>query len=123
MSQVDFKVDYAAYERLLNNGITAGVAAVTEQVGHDANMYVKYDSGALHHSMRVEYREGKGEVSWNTPYALRQYYTGNPIDHKKGEAEPHLMWAAYAESLYRKDWDRMFVKSFAYGIRLGTTWR
>lgn len=116
MSQVDFKVDYAAYERLLNNGITAGVAAVTEQVGHDANMYVKYDSGALHDSMRVEYREGKGEVSWNTPYALRQYYTGNPIDHMKGEAEPHLMWAAYAESLYRKDWDKMFEKAFARGM-------
>lgn len=116
MSQVDFKVDYAAYERLLNNGITAGVAAVTEQVGHDANMYVKYDSGALHDSMRVEYREGKGEVSWNTPYALRQYYTGNPIDHMKGEAEPHLMWAHYAAQHHGKDWKKIFEKAFARGM-------
>ena len=116
MSNVNFEVNYAMYQRLLNKGITAALAAVTEQAAHDTNMYVKYDSGTLHDSQRVEYKDGTSEISWNTPYAKRQYYTGTPIDHKKGEAEPRLMWAHYAESLHRKDWDKIFVKAFARGL-------
>ena len=136
-----FEINSAAYLQALQGGIQRAVVAVTEQAAHDANMYVKFDSGDLHNSMRIEYEGGYsmplvgsmfagyfpasangsvGVISWNTPYAKRQYFTGTPIDHKRGEAEPHLMWADYAESLYKRDWDKMFVKSFALGLRAGT---
>ena len=79
------------------------------------------DSGNLHGSIDVDYKqEGLnviGEISWHTDYAIRQYYTGEPINHGKGEGPPHKQWAHYAESIHRKDWLLQMAKGFAEGLK------
>ena len=116
MSEVYFHVDMPKYQRALKKGIDAGIIAVTEQAASDSQKYVKYDSGTLHDSMRIEYKKGVGSISWNTPYAKRQYYTGTPIDHRQNRAKPHLMWAHYAAQHHGKDWKKIFEKAFARGM-------
>ena len=120
MSDCKFEVNMSLYQQLLKNGTNRGIIAATEQAATDANRYVKYENGDLHGSIDVDYeRNGlnvTGVISWNTDYALRQYYTGEPINHGKGEGPPHKQWAHYAESVHRKDWLLQMTKGFAEGL-------
>lgn len=114
MKDFTFEVNFPVYKSLLTNAMHMGIAAAAEQAASDSNRYVKYDSGDLHHSQDVDIVQHgmgwDGEISWNMPYAQRQYFTGTPINHAKGDGPPHLKWAHYAHSLHHEDWEKQFVK-------------
>lgn len=120
MKDVEFEVNMPVYQSILSNATKAGITAAVEQAATDSNRHVKYDSGALHDSIHVEVTQNGldsiGEISWHTPYALRQYYTGTPINHAKGDGSPQLKWAHYAEALYGKNWLAIMQKAFGKGM-------
>lgn len=117
MSGVKFEVYTELYKRLLSQGAATGINAVAEQALSDSNRYVKIDQGTLRDSGRVEGEGIEKAISWNTPYALRQYYTGTPIDHGKNEGEPSLQWAHKAQRLHGKNWLRIMTKEFGEGLK------
>ncbi|MDL2293208.1 minor capsid protein [Ruminococcaceae bacterium OttesenSCG-928-D13] len=70
---------------------------VTNEFVKDANYYCKEQTGELERSALRASNYEKGEAVWNTPYAKRQYYTGQPSHDKNPNAE--ILWAhkAHAE--------------------------
>lgn len=116
MGDMSFEVNESRYRAILENGSEAGIKAVAEQALTDSNEYVKYDRGNLHDSSRIE-KGTAGDVylTWNTPYALKQYYTGTPINH--GTGHPSLQWAHMAYRIHGAGWKRIMDKFFAEGMK------
>lgn len=113
---MEFQVNRALYQGLLEQGTKAGTKAVAEQLLTDCDEYIKWDLGTMHDSGRVESEGNDAGVSWNTPYAKRQYYTGKGIQHGKN-ANPGIMWAHKAESAHKADYLRIIIKAFAEGLK------
>lgn len=122
MSNVKFEVNRVKYQELLNRATSTGLKAVSEQAATDTNRYVKYDTGTLHDSQRVEYVRGSNDnvqqviLSWNTPYAAYQYFFPTAINHGKGDGTPRMEWAKYAEDVHGKDWYKIMQKAFLQGL-------
>lgn len=113
---MEFKVDQSLYKNLLNKGAVAGTYAVGEQLLTDSEEYVKYDRGTLYASGRVDHDGEDAEVSMNTPYAHKQYYTGRGIQHGHG-GSPGIMWFHRAVAAHKSDYDRIMTKAFAEGMK------
>ena len=73
-----------------------GMAALGEQALKDANYFCKEDSGVLIDSSRIEKEPDGVDLTWNTPYSKRQYYTGQPSPDKNPNAS--MMWAHKGEA-------------------------
>ena len=48
--------------------------ALTSQIAGDCNQFVKVDQHTLENSIRYQAEGDKGEISWSTVYAKRQYW-------------------------------------------------
>ena len=119
---VQFSCDTYKYKSILGRAVGMGLAAVAEKAATDTNTYVKYDSGTLHDTQRVEYvKDEQGHtkeviISWNTPYALYQYFYPVAINHGKGDGIPHPEWAKYAEDLHGESWNKTMQKGVDLGL-------
>lgn len=80
--------------------------ALTSQIAGDCNQFCKVDQHTLENSIRYSAEGNKGEVSWSTVYAKRQYW----------EIETSLTpgrtwkWCETAKARYKSDWQRIAEK-------------
>lgn len=108
---VSFEVFDGTYKQLLEASIQDGLIAVGEQALADSNFYVREDQSDLKRSAEIR-RNGKVvNLTYNTPYAKRVYYTGKPSHDKNMNAS--LMWIEKAYNSFKSDWQRIFEKAFA----------
>lgn len=112
---MNFSVNRTLYKRLLENGTREGLLAVGEQALADSNEFVRIDQGQLKESGRFDLVGGDVELSYNTPYAKRVYYTGNPS--RAVNANATLQWMHKAKKTYGADWLKIMNKSFAGGMK------
>lgn len=98
---------------LRNPGLTASrlearfydmaLPIVAEQILSDCNTYVRMQDGHLAESARPE--NGGKQITWNTPYAKKVYYTGTPRKNRNPNA--CLRWCEVAKRKHAQSWARM----------------
>lgn len=108
-------VNLAKYRRLLDGATGSALDVLGEQVLADSNEYVKRDQGPLQESGRFDVNGQRLEISYNTPYANRQYFTGRPSTDQNPRAS--LMWIHKAQRLHGPDWLAILQKAFSGGLR------
>ena len=86
-----------------------GLFAAQEQILTDCNNYAREDQGLLKDSESAKRNGMELEVSWNTPYAKRVYYTGKPSHDKNPNAS--LQWAEVAANNPSKEWAQIIEKA------------
>lgn len=87
------------------------LVAAQEQILTDCNTYIKHLEGALEDSSQHTAKDLSLEISWDTPYARRQWYTGKPsATSRMFHPKASIKWAENAQHEYRKDWIRMLEK-------------
>lgn len=106
--------DKAAIARKVENAAGKVVAVVTEQVVKDSNYYCRQDQGTLIASSQTASDFNKGKAVWDTPYAKKVYYTGNPSKAVNQNAE--LMWVEKARSANGSDWREIAQKALREGM-------
>lgn len=108
---VKVKTDYAAIKARLERARKAALIVVTNELLKDSAKYVKYDSGELQGSGVMFSKPEKGEVIYRTPYARRQYYTGEPRRAKNPNAR--MLWIHYADAENRSKYTKMLNKVYS----------
>lgn len=93
---------------LVKKAFNMGLVAAQEQILTDCNYYCKEDQRILKNSAQHSVGDLKLTVSWNTPYARRQWYTGTPSKDKNPNAS--MKWAEVAQKKHNKDWIRQIEK-------------
>ena len=93
----------------VNKLFATGLFAVREQIKDDCNQYVKVDQHILERSAYTEMDGTTLHIIWNTPYARRQYYTGQPS--KEVNPNASILWAEKAAGECKKDWAAMIQKA------------
>lgn len=94
-------------ESLLNNAFSKTLSsfAVQEQILTDCNTYIKHDQGILEDSVQFNVDRLTLSVTWDTPYAVYAWFTGQPSERSKMfHPKASTQWAVKAEAEYRKDW-------------------
>ena len=81
---------------------------VANQILNDSNLYVREDTGELKRSSVRGSNLPEGVIGWDTPYALRVYYTGTPSTDRNPNAS--LMWVEVARNRHGEDWLTMLAK-------------
>lgn len=99
----------AVPKALVEHLFAEGLFAVREQIKDDCNRYVKVDQHILERSAYTEMDDIALQIVWNTPYARRQYYTGQPSKDVNPNAS--ILWAEKAAGEYKKDWAVMIQKA------------
>lgn len=89
----------------LEKKINQGVAPLMEQVLKDSNYFCRQDQKGLINSSLTASRPKDGVLIWDTPYAKRVYYTGEPSRDKNPNAS--LMWFEKAKARFGKDWEKL----------------
>lgn len=86
------------------------------QIEADCNRYCRFDTGTLMKSVYSEIKDSKSmEISWNTPYARRVYFTG-VARTDAGNPYAHILWADYASDLHKKEWALILGTAIAKGL-------
>lgn len=93
---------------LVKKAFNMGLFAAQEQILTDCNDYCKEDQHILKDSAQHSVNGLTLTVSWNTPYAKRQWYTGTPSKTKNPNAS--LKWAEVAQKKHNKEWIRQIEK-------------
>ena len=86
--------------RLKNLFYDRALPIVAEQMLSDCNTYVRMQDGTLANSARVE--NGGRDITWNTRYAKKVYYTGTPRRNVNPNAS--LRWCEVAKRKHSRDW-------------------
>lgn len=76
--------------------------ALQEQAKDDCNYYARQWQGTLIDSSSASVNGDTLTIAWDTPYARKVYYTGNPS--KQINPNASLMWAEKARQTFGKDW-------------------
>ena len=107
MTGVEFTaVRQADIEKMVENGLFA----LKEQALTDCNYYVRMSPAkTLHDSARVEQKGMEIELTWNTPYAKRVYYTGKPSHDVNAHAS--LQWCEVAANAHGDEWAQIIEKA------------
>lgn len=96
-------------KQLVEKAFRAGLKfAAEEQILPDCNYYCKEDQRILKNSAQHSVGDLKLTVSWNTPYARRQWDTGTPSKDENPNAS--MKWAEVAQKKHNKDWIRQIEK-------------
>ena len=83
-------------------------AAMDTQILKDSNQFCPFAEGDLVKSGRVE---SDGLVTWNMPYARRQYYLADGAHYTTPGTG--AKWFERAKALYRDDWVKVAQGFFA----------
>ena len=95
-------------------GTELATIAVTEAVVEYGNIFVREDQGTLKDSALIKSRLRDGVAVWDTPYAKKVYYTGQPSKDKNPQAS--LMWAEKGVKTYKKELDQIAQNAFTKGM-------
>lgn len=96
---------YAQRQQKFENQV---LPALTQQVIKDSNFYCRQDQGTLIASSQTASQPNKGFIVWDTPYAKRMYYTGNPCKDVNPNAS--LMWYEQAKRRKHAAWLKLVEK-------------
>ncbi len=88
--------------------------AMATQALKDSNSYAKLDQGQLIDSSIIASDLAGGFLVWDTPYAKKQYYTGNPSKDVNPSAS--LMWAHKARAQYGEVWRKIGQQKIDEGV-------
>lgn len=95
---VQVKFDKAKLMGKIDGKNKKAIAIITTEALKDANYYVRKDTGEMERSSLRASDFDEGKLVWDTPYAKKVYYAGNPSQ----DVNPHasLLWAhkGYAEN-------------------------
>lgn len=78
---------------------------LTEQVLKDSNYYIPKDTGALEASSRIT--DNSKTISWNTPYARRQYYGVHHNFSTDVNPNASALWFERAKANHIDDWVKL----------------
>ena len=95
-------------QEVVDNAIAKALFALQEQALGDCNYFCRQDQGTLIDSSRAKQTGLNLELSWNTPYARRVYYTGRPSKNVNPNAS--LQWAELAKNTFGGEWQRILEK-------------
>lgn len=93
---------------------TGAIEKVCAEALKDANALCKYQSHKLIESSFTASDFAKGELTWSTEYARRQYFTGTPHTNKNPSAS--LMWAHKAANANFKKYQAIFANAVREGM-------
>lgn len=82
--------------------------ALQEQAKDDCNYFARQWQGTLIDTSSASCSGNTLTIAWDTPYAKRVYYTGNPS--KQVNPNASLMWAEKAHQTFGKDWINILDK-------------
>ena len=96
---------------LIDSAFRLALYAAQEQILTDCNTYIKYDEGTMEDSGQHSIKALTLSVTWDTPYARRQWYTGEPSKKSKMQhPKASIKWAEKAEAEYRDEWIKILEK-------------
>lgn len=113
-AKVTVTIDKRRVASRIKSGVEQMIPAVAEQALADCNYFCKQDQGTMIKSSETASDLKAGELVWNTPYAKRQYYTGQPSKDVNPNAS--MMWCEEAYNANKKDWNRIAQKQFEEGM-------
>ena len=90
------------------------ITSVAEQALADSNEYCRVAQGTLKQSSETASDIKAGKLVWDTVYARKVYYTGEPSPDPNKIAA--LMWAHKAKDIHFGDWNKNAQKSFTRGF-------
>jgi hypothetical protein len=102
-------LDKAAVKARVEAASRKATIIVANELLKDSNYYCREDSGELKRSAIRASKLEEGKLIWNTPYAKRMYYIGNPVKDKNRNAS--LMWAQKAADNHREKYIKMAQKA------------
>lgn len=100
---------------VIENAFNKALFAAQEQILTDCNTYVKHLDGPLEDSSQHSVKGLTLTLSWDTPYALRQWYTGQPsAASKMYHPKASVQWAEKAAEEYADTtWHKILEKGMA----------
>lgn len=98
----------AASNQRIVSAFEKGLFAAREQVLTDCNRYVRLDQGQLRASGRTDTKGEVMQVTYQTPYAKKVYYTGRPATDKNPNAS--LQWCQKAADNHGGEWQEIIEK-------------
>lgn len=110
MDGFKFICDKAAIKAQLQRAWDKVLPQLTDTILSETNEFVREDSSAMRKSSYTASNVKDGEIIWNTPYAKRVYYTGDPSKEKNPRAT--TLWCEAAKREYGKDWEKRAQKLF-----------
>ena len=113
-SSVTVKIDKNVVKAKLQAKWEKSLFPLSVQVLADMNEYCRKDIGNLILSSATASDFDRGILKWDTPYARRVYYTGNPSTD--GNKKASLLWCEVAKTNHNEDWQKIAEKLFKEGI-------
>lgn len=104
----------AASNKKIVDAFSKGLFAAREQILTDCNYYVRYDQGTLRQSARTDLKGDVLEISYNTVYAKRVYYTGTPSTDVNPNAS--LQWCQKAADKWSDEWRAQIEKGMSNSL-------
>lgn len=108
MNGVTVTLDKAAVMARIKGAAAEATPIITNEFIKDANYYARHDSGEMIRSSIRASKPDDGLAVWDTPYAKRVYYTGNPSHDRNKNAS--LMWAHKAARKFKAKYQSMAQK-------------
>ena len=104
----------AVPKSVVENAFNKALFAAREQIITDCTLYTKWLGGDLKDSVQHSITKLTLSISWNTPYARKQWFTGQPsatslMHHPKA----CIKWAEQAELDNRDVWIKQLEDGMA----------
>lgn len=112
--EIKIKRNMPAIQIKIKAGKNVMIPAVTEAVIEYGNIFVRKDQGTLEASALIHSRPQEGLAIWDTPYAKKVYYTGNPSKDVNSNAS--LRWAEKGVKTYKKELNQIAQNAFTKGM-------
>lgn len=104
----------AASNLKIVNAFNKGLFAAREQILTDCNYFVREDQHILRGSGRTHLKGDVLEVTYDTPYAKRVYYTGVPSTDVNPNAS--LQWCQKAADRFGDDWQKIIERGMSNSL-------
>lgn len=108
MVKVEF--DKTMVKAKITSNVNRAQLALSVQVLKDSNFYCPDAEGTLMRSGRVE--DSGTAVSWDTPYARRQYH-GFPNKRKDKNPNARMKWFEAAKAVKLKVWEALVQNEYS----------
>lgn len=102
MVQIRVSQNLTGVEARLSQMVERGQHAFINQVYADANLYAPVLSSDLRNQSQIT--NGGKSITWNTPYARKQYYNVGAIFTEPGTGPK---WDEKAKSIHLESWKRV----------------
>ena len=120
MSDVNVTTDLAKWKSIITQATEDAAYALAEQMMNDSLDVIPRAEGMLRDSGKIEEIEGDVALTWETPYALYQWYGmwDNGSHKVKNYTTPGTskLWVEKARQKNQKNWTTVFENAFAEGI-------